>query len=1076
MKLEVVFFLESDFEDLTARLRQHAADTVQIEMIPWVNEFTKNPNDTYIHPTLKKLKPDKAQISDYRELFPSVARLAAQPKRKILITGEQGFGKTTLSQKIYLDWVEGLFTTFSIVFFIQLKFVQSGHDLVDVIIEQTPGLRDSNFEKTRLRNCINTFGFRCLIILDGSSEHSDVAKRIIKQADECCNTLVTYLPHLSVSIEQYFETVICLQGFIDEQAISYCSIMSQHEERLVLMRFCMDNFARGRLHVSPMLLLFTCILNRTVTELANDVPVADIFFRSIKFAYKKHVSSKQLDWGKFENFFRSIGTVALRCLTSNNHSFSKRELGRDIRIQALASGILTELRGSSFSIGSSDDSLLVFAHSSFKYIFGAYSLVQSIGAGTLEERLQDPIMIPLFHRPLFSHFALWFTNNGFQPASENQRRAYLKLKASIVDKIDIIELDLSQLCILYPAINVYFDKNNQDNMTLKLFEDALNMCKNIKHLLLDSSQVEFIKRISTLQSILTKIAVIQISSNTSIPLCHGLTIPTGSTQSPIIIQSGMHEQHLRTLISSFVSLNRRPKMYILSSHFQKDICMPYHDSGIGELTELHVVPNVLSEFYSGLVLAACPYLTHLSLRNLQLTHGDVSHLRESKEEGNLPKLTFLDLSGSDVKGKMAELFKSKWPKLTHLYLKQCVLDETDLKVLSKSVESISNLKVIALKLEDKAEFGLLIPSRILNVTELWLDCVKHQYDNLVDSLNEEQCTRFGVLEIYMRDSPPENVMVEQSKPSLSRETYPVWDDMRPLNVALTHLTLHRSIRTIQHMHMVTTSEYLTRLHKLDVSHSSGIAGSLSTLLCHSFPLLETLILSDCGLNPEDLECLAKASSKGRLPAVKHLDVSYNVFKSSDDLESLFTESCRWKSLVHLNVHGSSNHWFQFLNDKVRVGCLSSLQELRLSMVGRFSPGCGARWSFLKTICISYAQISQGSMLKAVRAFVEKGVFPSLDTLTLSGSTSGSYSMSGTDDSSQPSSQSAADVDAEYDYADHYDLLKRGILVRFLQLNTDEAEFLNRLETRSEQGYTKSILRSKGIDQSELMTIRNQLFT
>ena len=144
--------------------------------------------------------------------------------------------------------------------------------------------------------------------------------------------------------------------------------------------------------------------------------------------------------------------------------------------------------------------------------------------------------------------------------------------------------------------------------------------------------------------------------------------------------------------------------------------------------------------------------------------------------------------------------------------------------------------------------------------------------------------------------------------------------MRPLNVAtLTHLTLCRSIPTIQHLYMVTMSKYLTKLHKLDISHSSGITGSLSILLSHSFPLLETLILSYCRLNSEDLRSLAKASSKGILPAVQHLDVSNNIFESSVDLESLFTDGCKWESLFHLNVYASSNHWFPFLNEKVRKG-------------------------------------------------------------------------------------------------------------------------------------------------------------
>ena len=391
------------------------------------------------------------------------------------------------------------------------------------------------------------------------------------------------------------------------------------------------------------------------------------------------------------------------------------------------------------------------------------------------------------------------------------------------------------------------------------------------------------------------------------------------------------------------------------------------------------------------------------------------------------------------------------------------MDEIDLKVLSNAREITLNLKSIGLTLEDEVDITPMIPL-LLNVTDLWLDCVKHQYDEIVYSLNNEKRTRLDVLEIYMR---AENVGKKQSMPPVSRETYQNWDFMRPLNVD-THLTLHRSIRPMEFLHIVTASECLT---KLNISHSSGIAGNLSILdlLYQSLWWLETLILSDCGLHSEDLRIIAKASTLGSLPKVKHLDVSYNVFESSVDLSCLFTDGCKWESLLHLNVRASSNHWFPFLNEKVTEGCLSSLQELRFSVVGSFSAGCSAQWSFLKNIYISYVQISKGSMVKAVRASVERGMFPSLELVTLSGSTSDSYSTSDTDDSSQPHSETTTDMDDEYDYADHYDLLKRGILVRFLQLTTDEAEILNRLGVRSEQGRTKSLSSLEGTGSNKILT-------
>ena len=71
------------------------------------------------------------------------------------------------------------------------------------------------------------------------------------------------------------------------------------------------------------------------------------------------------------------------------------------------------------------------------------------------------------------------------------------------------------------------------------------------------------------------------------------------------------------------------------------------------------------------------------------------------------------------------------------------------------------------------------------------------------------------------------------------------------------------------------SSGISKLHKLYISYSSGITGHLSILLDHSFPSLNSLILSNCGLNSQDLCSLAQASVEGRLPQLKHLDISEN---------------------------------------------------------------------------------------------------------------------------------------------------------------------------------------------------------
>ena len=208
----------------------------------------------------------------------------------------------------------------------------------------------------------------------------------------------------------------------------------------------------------------------------------------------------------------------------------------------------------------------------------------------------------------------------------------------------------------------------------------------------------------------------------------------------------------------------------------------------------------------------------------------------------------------------------------------------------------------------------------------------------------------------------------------------------PVNVpSLTHLTLQRFICTVQHLYMVTESAVLTQLQKLDITHSSGISGTLSMLMCHSFPLLDTLILNDCGLNSKVLSSLAEASVKDRLPVLKHLDVSENVDRSNH-LKYLFSFSAKWQTLEILCTQQSSKpvskNDFQMFIDKVQSGCLGSLKDLEVSAdQSSYLSNCdNFKWQSLQRIHICCPFELQSKILTGIGDAVEKDILPSLQTV------------------------------------------------------------------------------------------------
>ena len=77
---------------------------------------------------------------------------------------------------------------------------------------------------------------------------------------------------------------------------------------------------------------------------------------------------------------------------------------------------------------------------------------------------------------------------------------------------------------------------------------------------------------------------------------------------------------------------------------------------------------------------------------------------------------------------------------------------------------------------------------------------------------------------------------------------------------------------------------LPNLCVLDIS-STSVGGRLHMLLTEMFPSLTTLVLSECKLETEDYASLAVASVGGKLPELRHIDISQgNILRQNRKLE------------------------------------------------------------------------------------------------------------------------------------------------------------------------------------------------
>ena len=309
---------------------------MKIEPFPWLRDYYVDMNKLYTELILEKIENEvltvrRGRLKDYKGMFGSYGR------DKILIKADAGMGKTTLGKKVGWDWAKGLFKMFSLVFFIFLKFVQPGESIENVIIKQNPELEGLGVSPQKLRNILDRFSERCLLILDGLDEHglgqnADAVKIIRKQKLLDCGIIVSSRPHSTRAVELHFPVVVGVEGFDRNQAERFASNFFKDEIKIEQVMEFRPSDSREEFPIQqcPILLSFFCFL---VAEQAIDlsdetITMGDIYTRLVKCLYKKFTIRKHITYkaDNFKKVMKSVGKLALRTLMSNNPLLKRREV------------------------------------------------------------------------------------------------------------------------------------------------------------------------------------------------------------------------------------------------------------------------------------------------------------------------------------------------------------------------------------------------------------------------------------------------------------------------------------------------------------------------------------------------------------------------------------------------------------------------------------------------------------------------------------------------------------------------------------------------------------------------------
>ena len=254
-------------------LRTFYTDTIcQVKITPWDPDATVHINDIYIQVTCLQdhRKPDgttKKKLGDSSEVFKGDEHHPI--RRRILVYGRPGIGKSTFTQKVAVDWANGrkkILEKFNLLLLIRLRDVCGISDLCTMLKTAELLSADNPMAVNNLCEYVRQNQEKVLLILDGYDEYSGGKSSLIhqiwrgSQLRDCC-VMITTRPvkedELRVPSHAQFE----LNGFDSwEQKKQFASKILPDEEDVKGLLEYLEKHDLEEMAEIPLLLLMLCLL------------------------------------------------------------------------------------------------------------------------------------------------------------------------------------------------------------------------------------------------------------------------------------------------------------------------------------------------------------------------------------------------------------------------------------------------------------------------------------------------------------------------------------------------------------------------------------------------------------------------------------------------------------------------------------------------------------------------------------------------------------------------------------------------------------------------------------------------